>query len=685
MRSDPRKCVLIIATACWYLLGAQDSLSPGGRVLGDSIDPQGLLEEAVNHTGGVAIRTAEIHFRASIVDAPPTSEDINKRVADQEAALRDAIRTHGQDADFVRRIEKALETNRQDVTPQVIANAKREIRGLYLVGGPHFGGDRLTEVRLRRGSNPEWDPPLILLTRHLDRGSQRTILFDAANRSAIASTDPVQLGVPEPHVFGRFLGNVLVASYGRTEYESVIRNPEELPHEVIQVTAEIIQQSDEKDANGILLELSVERLGGKNKVANILIDPTRDYICPLIEEFDQDGKLIRDFRSSDYFHDSSSGVWFPGRCKTRRSILDRTGEFSVVDYEFDSIKSRFNIDLSVEQFSISLPVGTSVFRRTGENQQQWVVKCDYTATIDQIESIETSECIGTSADDVTMKRPNIERKSALRGTLVLINLAAGCAIVSYLAYRKLKNGKVRCFWISLGACGCTVISGCSNTTSGAFYHLKQKPECFANPATVNMGTISANGQVVKSVVTFFNSLNEEAIVLKLSSGCGCTVLENDEVTINPHSDITVPLSVSTYGRNGSFKTEIGCKWYSKCSERSGEVRVPLVAKFIQNIFATPTRLFLHDSESRLVVETCFSITAPEEVWPSLNVAASIANAEIAALPSEKTDANVRQFRLTAPDRASTSGLVIAVTLKGQESPVLSIPVLRGTGKSISGN
>jgi hypothetical protein len=43
------------------------------------------------------------------------------------------------------------------------------------------------------------------------------------------------------------------------------------------------------------------------------IDPSRGYICPLIEIYDEKtGRLLSEYRSSDYFIHQKTGLYFPG-------------------------------------------------------------------------------------------------------------------------------------------------------------------------------------------------------------------------------------------------------------------------------------------------------------------------------------------------------------------------------------
>ncbi len=90
------------------------------------------------------------------------------------------------------------------------------------------------------------------------------------------------------------------------------------------------------------------------------IDPARGYICPLIQCFDDQGKLELERKASKYFLHEKSGLWYPETFEETDIMSPIRGK---ITRKFILNKSTFQLNqpVSDEEFAIDIPEKMSVY------------------------------------------------------------------------------------------------------------------------------------------------------------------------------------------------------------------------------------------------------------------------------------------------------------------------------------
>jgi hypothetical protein len=97
------------------------------------------------------------------------------------------------------------------------------------------------------------------------------------------------------------------------------------------------------------------------------IDPSRGYICPLVQIYDdQTWNLIEEFTASDYFLDERSGLWFPEHYVHCTYNPKDGKEWKREEYSVNRKTFVLNPVLSDEEFSFDIPEGLTVLDERGE-------------------------------------------------------------------------------------------------------------------------------------------------------------------------------------------------------------------------------------------------------------------------------------------------------------------------------
>ncbi|MDR0705431.1 MAG: hypothetical protein LBF88_10655 [Planctomycetaceae bacterium] len=104
----------------------------------------------------------------------------------------------------------------------------------------------------------------------------------------------------------------------------------------------------------------------------IWVDPTRGYICPLIEEYVQDICVVR-YESSDYYQDKSSGIWFPRKTVDTEFDLVTKEQLRRTVYEIIPEETDFNIPINNDEFVFPVSAGWTVTDRQSGRQTSYRV------------------------------------------------------------------------------------------------------------------------------------------------------------------------------------------------------------------------------------------------------------------------------------------------------------------------
>lgn len=198
------------------------------------------------------------------------------------------------------------------------------------------------------------------------------------------------------------------------------------------------------------------------------------------------------------------------------------------------------------------------------------------------------------------------------------------------------------------------------------------PTIQVDPKSFDFGVVAANGQEINAVINVQNNGATEAKV-KLRPTCGC-ISSIDKLSLKPGESREVPFTFSTTGKTGNFHAKIGF-------DCDGHVQsVPVDIIFEPEVHVFPSRVVLLPGENdKLTGE--FSLEATESLMPSLLLDVDDDEVELKKIEREDGDlpdpVQVR-YRVVASDASKRIFPPIRVRKKGQESPVLSIPIISVT-------
>ncbi len=184
-----------------------------------------------------------------------------------------------------------------------------------------------------------------------------------------------------------------------------------------------------------------------------------------------------------------------------------------------------------------------------------------------------------------------------------------------------------------------------------------------SPNGVELGTIASTGQQVVGKFTLTNSGSRE-MACRLRPSCSCTILDKSDFTLGPAESREVSLSLSSYGRSGDFHTEI------LVDTPDETLKVPLKAVFLPQVSVFPSRMVLHATEKE-VFSGEIRVDAPKELWLELQLCAD----EPEELQEVESGSETRRFRLISKRRHREYPPIV-LKKRGQETPVLSIPVFQ---------
>lgn len=645
------------AINCWLV-------APAGAAT-----PAEVLAKASALAGPRVIRTAEISFVARI-SAPVSAPQMEEMVAAQEAVFRQMIEKLADRPEVRQRYEDALRDNRRNTAEQMKANAQRVVSGMYYIGGPQFGGDRYVEFRVSRSGDKTWQAPISFVLRRLSAGDQTSIQFDSSTRTAIIGKSLVSAGIEDPHFLGRLQG---LAEHAITATAADATSATDAAYQFA------FDEGQTGDEDTVYVNVLNQQGDVATRVARVLIDQKRDHVCPTIEEYDASGKVRRSWRSEAYFRDRTSGLLFPARCLMSVATGEADTDIKTIQFEISEPETRFNLPYDPKRFAVHIPKGMVVVDATGPAHQTLESRCDVALTIDDIESLGSNPCVKVPVpplSSVPFNQAAGNGRSSL-SALILINVIVVAGIVVAIVRGRGKKN-VPC-WLLAGSMASSAVCGCSTPVPET---PRLETSLNAAPPQLDLGQIVGNGQVVQSKIALTNNRSTGAVSVQLSAGCGCTTIGSPEVVLNPGEQKDVPFSLATFGRVGPFRTAIRAAWSdTQNPDDSGTLRIPIVAYFTKTVFAIPSRVFVTPTENGQLTGLVV-ISAPPAEWPSLEVSGSIPAVSVQEMGRDRLSDTEerRRFQITK-DQDSLADCAVVVLMPGQSHPLLSVPLLSGSGNT----
>lgn len=344
-------------------------------------DDQGrdLVIQALAHAGDVEIATGEFRYRLSITTTPPTKEQIARRVAEAQKAIRARSEQLAGNEKAQRIYQDSLKNLEEEIARQMIANASHKADYYFLLGGAKFGGDRYVEFSRLDPNNKPAARPSVVLERSLDGARSLCLFLEGKVGDAVATRRSMFPGTQEPQCLGRLSG-YLIELFGPNRLAKARAFDE--------VVASIEGSPADPKASDTVREV-ICSCRGRTSTIKLRIDPARGYITPLVQELDAVGNLLREWVSSDYFQDEATQLWFPKVCSYRETAAMPSQGPRMERYEFTPDGVKLNVDVPAERFALKLQGGGIVLDATGErgNQPSYVAERELPLSLDDLEQL----------------------------------------------------------------------------------------------------------------------------------------------------------------------------------------------------------------------------------------------------------------------------------------------------------
>ncbi len=599
----------------------------------------------------------QLTMTALVAANPPTMDEISRRIVSIQESIDQSIAEHSTNSEHVERLRKARTEGVASWTEQIKANSAQSILFSWRISGPLFGGDRLVEFRIRRGSEEKYSAPTTLLSRTLDEHRARNFFYESSNRTAVASANKIMAGIEDPALFGR------------------------LPVALAEISAYELELEERASGDDSVIDSSTQFVamystvkGERVKVARVgiaVIDS--HYVCPLIEMIDKASNSVHRRIAWDYFKCAGDGLLYPGKWRSEAGIRTRPEQFVKTDITVDQTASRISSTASPVALKLSLPAGTGVISTgvPGQSDVSYTTKCELLVGIDDLDRLGSMPCIEV-AKAVVVSSPEEFRSSSRnvsRWVIVLNVVLAGIGLIFWRRWRKSSASKTTKTLTLLLPVAMLCGGGCSGSSN-------ELTTLSVNPETIDLGIVCA-GQVLPLEFTISNPQNQSPLAVEIHAGCGCMEVSPTNFVLNPGENQTISGSISSHGKEGVFRSALTCV-AREADGGSVSKDVFVEAQVNDTVFCLPNRLVLASDGGDARLGTTV-LHFPNE-WAAkitcvLNhpdgMVTMINGTEISSLTGSCAAVSV-----TLPLQSiAPAGLFLSVMLDGQRMPIIRIPVV----------
>ncbi len=618
------------------------------------------------------IRTGSVELELLVTTPQKSTKEIQEEVDQRSKELHEFIQM--QEGEEIRSdLEGALK-KLPDVVRARNTGARRSLIKVLFGGNDSTFGKRRCEVINYNPAAEGWDKPLLGLRRGLTKDGEDTALWDEG--AFMATVSRTGILVPEFQAFGRMQGFAskvaTMALLGGTDSELFEFQQSDIEafkagivRMKIEGKADLYRSAGEEEYDEGAMAYVVENCLNGKVLQRYWIDASRGYICPLIQYYDQNGKLQREWKSSDYFLHEKSGLWFPERYKYTVN-QENTGELREQrEYTLDRNTLQINQEVSDEEFSVQIPVNASVLDTRSGKQVHYRAAEVVTLSLAK-GGLELDSLRGLVLAEPA--KPIAPRSRFSMVIIINVVMMALLGLVFFLRWWRKQRGSglapLLCFACLLGL-------GCSNAEdreSSSMHSLAIEPEL------IDFGRVRESNAPLELEFTAINRGDCSIEIIKVRSSCGCTVAELNKLVVPPHERISVPIKVDTRGRIGQFSNRI----LIDVSGQPNPIVVPIQGAIVQDIWHNGQAVRCSANDSNPTAETTFEVRTVD--WPSVGFDWSALDEGISIREtsrSAKADETVIKFHLVVDVPADRYATTRQVTLKPLDERIkpLTIPVI----------
>ncbi len=431
--------------------------------------------------------------------------------------------------------------NRIDTIEQAIlqnSKAPRHIKGDFqfasLKNGNVFS---LFNITYKSVQEEKWGMPVVVLNI-CSANSICHVGYDMDNRLAQISSHVGSVGQLDR------IGRLNVGSV----YEAIQKclvDSKTLPS--IESLQDVVSQFDCKrvgeyryDDGAMATEIEV-RKGGK-LVQRICIDSNRGYVCPWIEVYADDGKVITEHTAKNFILHEATGLWFPLHFSEK--IFDSTtGNLIKNDeYEIDQASLQLNPTLSEKVFGVDIPSNTRIMdARTKDVVPYIAVESGVLGPKNGMLNLAAEKWL-VKEDALHSFTPSTGGATGWTRLLIFVTWL----ILLILAWRLLcrKGSPMLIIALLLPSC-----LGCAQEA-------RQQDGISTIPAILDFGHVHVSSSPLNMSFDILNNSTEPLKIEGIISGCGCTIVKIPQAAIPPGEKVTASVNVNLQGKTGEFSNRI---------------------------------------------------------------------------------------------------------------------------------
>jgi hypothetical protein len=622
-----------------------------------------LLDQVIRHRGNREIATGEFRYSLSISEPPPSKEATNDRVEQVRAVLRDRLEKLPESSDLRQRFEHAIATADEYVPEQMHRDVEQTIRFYFALGGPALGGDRYYEFSVLDQQTLREGPATCIAKRSLGASGGVSLVLDGGDGVAIVGDGGVFVGSMEPQQLGRATGVLELISASAEAGVPLSELVEDVRVQRIDDCEEVTCRL--ADSAGVPTPV------GAVRALRLLVDSHRGYVVPFIQEVGVDGRVIREWKSRDYFQPRDCSLWFPAQSDYREFASSDIGP-RCESYEFVQDGVALNNTLPEERFGLSIGPQVSIIdSRSGDNKR-YVAKLPLLLTLDDVDGLGTLAGLSAFSPAVVVRR-DAASAPAQRHALwpLALNGAVIAVLLAIFVFRR-RSRRLSCVIVLVT--GLLSSLGCRHSFDGSLGDGRQT-YLTASPSEINLGEIAIDGSPVAFAFKVENRSNRELSVKVLPS-CGCTTVDDAQFELPPFSSHEARLTISARGRSGPFTSQVRVTGSAHDGVAApNEIEVLVHARFLDYWTARPRRLVLALG-SEALYGSILSVSAPADSWEGVCVDVLGSGIKLAEGVAEDSGSlRTRHFRVVGTSRGGTGDQAIMFHRNDPNHPFLTVPVL----------
>jgi hypothetical protein len=581
----------------------------------DGID---LFLKACRNRGDnpAVIRSAKVELEAEILTNRPTETDVAKRTEQVKQSIHEQMERQKDNEWMVKRLRSALEQADEFVRPQVLAQASKRLRVRVL-----FRASPETEHPQYRLSlqqydvaSDKWSESVQGIRENGTRGPVQGMYFDRRDGAAIVSAGAFNVGIRDVRTFGRIQGApalmATIAFVDPSNPGSLDFSDDKIQRFKADVEAatkgknvqpfRLVREEPFEDSIAYVVETSRVDGGKTIPMQRVWIDRSRDYICPLVENFAESGRLALKWESSGYFLHEPSGLWYPARHVYTEFEEDGTSHRRRETYEIDRSSVALNHNPSSAEFSVDLPAGCSVVDVRTEPHKKYKTAAALSLSLDNLS--ETISALPPEIEPpVSATAPLTSRSRTV--LYVVINLLFLALVAVGLWYRhRVKRGTAAVVL----AMGSILNPGCSAPHDPP---VAVEDGVRVEPAILEFGQVRESDGPLTLQCEVVNAGSKSVSISHVTSGCGCTTATLADTIILPNDRVSLPVSINLRGRMGLFSNRLSVY----LSEQYEPIEVSIRGTIVRDLWydGQVVRCIADGSES--TVANTFEICTAD--WP----------------------------------------------------------------------